>query len=104
MKVKCPERPIDPADWQRHMNVRLRAEFIAGAEEEWRKRNGRPMTAEELGRAPRRYPGDLYDSRGQARRSAHLDRRVRLRPGGFDEIADSDGGAPDRLVDRSASA
>jgi hypothetical protein len=59
MKVKRPERPIDPADWQRHMNRRLRAEFIAGAEEEWRKRTGRPMTAEELGRELRRYPGDI---------------------------------------------
>jgi hypothetical protein len=35
VKVKRPERPIDPADWQRHMNLRLRAEFIVGAEEEW---------------------------------------------------------------------
>jgi hypothetical protein len=59
MKVKRPERPIDPADWQRRMNVRLRAEFIAGAEEEWRKRNGRPMTAEELERVLRRYPADV---------------------------------------------
>jgi hypothetical protein len=40
------------------MNVRLRAEFIAGAEEEWRKRTGRPMTAEELERVVRRYSGD----------------------------------------------
>ena len=59
MKVKRPERPIDRADWQRHMNRRLRAEFIAGAEEEWRKRVGRPMTAEELERELRRYPGDI---------------------------------------------
>jgi hypothetical protein len=59
MKVKRPERPIDPADWQRHMNLRLRAEFIVGAEEEWRKRNGRPMTAQELERVLRRYPGDV---------------------------------------------
>ena len=50
MKVKRPEHPIDPADWQRHMNRRLRAEFIAGAEEEWRKRAGRPMTVAELER------------------------------------------------------
>jgi hypothetical protein len=59
MKVKRPERPIDPADWQRKMNLRLRTEFIAGAEEEWRKRAGRPMTAEELERVLRRYPGDV---------------------------------------------
>jgi hypothetical protein len=59
VKVKRPERPIDPADWQRRMNLRLRAEFIAGAEEEWRKRTGRPMTVEELERVLRRYPGDV---------------------------------------------
>ena len=41
MNVKRPERPIDPADRQRQMNLRLRAEGIAGAEEEWRKRTGR---------------------------------------------------------------
>jgi hypothetical protein len=35
--------------------ARLRAEWIAGAEEEGRKRTGRPMTAEEL----RRYPLDV---------------------------------------------
>lgn len=34
-------------------------EYIAGAEEEWRRRTGRPMTAEELERVLRRYPGDL---------------------------------------------
>ena len=59
MKVKRPSRAVDPADWQRHMNLRLRAEFIAGAEEEWRKQTGRPMTAEDLERMIRRYPGDL---------------------------------------------
>ena len=59
MKVKRPERPIDPADWQRRMSLRLCAEFMAGAEEEWRKRTGRPTTAEELERVLRRYPGDV---------------------------------------------
>jgi hypothetical protein len=58
MKVKRPSRPVDEADWKRHLNERLRAEFIAGAEEEWRKRTGRPMTAEELQRVLRRYQGD----------------------------------------------
>jgi hypothetical protein len=41
------------------MNRRLRAEFIAGAEEECRKRTGRLMTAEELKGVLRRYPGDV---------------------------------------------
>ena len=59
MTVKRPERPIDPADWRRQMDRRLPAEFIAGAEEEWQKRTGRPMTAEELARILRRYPGDV---------------------------------------------
>jgi hypothetical protein len=38
---------------------RARAEYLAGAEEEWRPRTGRPMTAEELERVLRRYPGDV---------------------------------------------
>jgi hypothetical protein len=59
VKVKRPERPIDAADWQRRMNLRLRAEFIAGAEEEWRRRQGRPLMGEELERVLRRYPGDV---------------------------------------------
>jgi len=37
----------------------LRAEFIAGAEEDWRKRTGPPMTVEELEWVMRRYPGDV---------------------------------------------
>jgi hypothetical protein len=45
VKVKRLERPIEPAEWQRRMNLRLRAEYMAGAEDEWRKRTGRPMTA-----------------------------------------------------------
>lgn len=59
MKVKRPERPIEPADWQRRINLRLRAEFITGAEEDWVRRTGRPMTAEELKHALRQYPGDI---------------------------------------------
>ena len=59
MKVKRPTRPVDAAEWKHHLNERLRAEFIAGAEEEWRKRTGRPMTAAELAQMLRRYPGDM---------------------------------------------
>jgi hypothetical protein len=66
VKVKRPSRPVDQAEWQRHINVRLRAEFMAGAEEERRKHTGRPMTAAELRRVLRSYPGDLYG--GQAQR------------------------------------
>jgi hypothetical protein len=37
---------------------RLRAEFIVAAESAWRRRRGRPMTADELRRMLRKYPGD----------------------------------------------
>jgi hypothetical protein len=43
---------------RRRLNERLRAEFIAGAEAQWQKRTGRPMTATELERVLRRYAGD----------------------------------------------
>ena len=46
-------------DRRRRLDERARAEFFAGAEEGWRKRTGRPMTAEELVPVLRRYPGDL---------------------------------------------
>ena len=39
------ERP-NVEERRRRLNERLRAEFLAGAEEEWRKRAGRQMTAE----------------------------------------------------------
>ena len=41
------------------LRVRLRIEWLAAAEEEHRRRTGRPMTAEELERVLRRYPGDV---------------------------------------------
>jgi len=47
------------ADRRRRLNERLRAECIAGAEADWRKWTGRPMTADELERVLRRYPGDV---------------------------------------------
>ena len=53
MKLKRATRPVDERDWQHHLNERLRTEWIAGAEEEWRKRMGR------LERVLRRYPGDV---------------------------------------------
>lgn len=59
MKVKRPTRPTDEADRPRRLNERLRAEFIAGAEEEHRRLTGRPMTREELERVLQRYPGDV---------------------------------------------
>ena len=59
MKVKRPTRPVDEPDWHHRLNQRLRAEFIAGAEEEWRKRTGQPMTVAELERVLLGYPGDV---------------------------------------------
>lgn len=54
------DRRADPVqDRRRRLNERLLAEWTAGAEEEWRRRTGRPMTAEELERVLRRYPGGL---------------------------------------------
>jgi hypothetical protein len=53
---RCQPRP----DVRRQkLRERLRAEWIAGAEEEWCRRTRRALTAEELGRLLRQYPGDV---------------------------------------------
>ena len=57
MTAEHPSR-LDPVERRRRLNERLRAEYIAGAEMEWRKRTGRLMTREELERVLRRFPGD----------------------------------------------
>jgi hypothetical protein len=49
----------DVAMRRARFNEPLRAEFIAGAEEDSRRRLGRGLTAEELERVLRRYPGDV---------------------------------------------
>lgn len=41
------------------LNETLRAAFLAGAEEDSRRRLGRGLTREELERVLRRYPGDV---------------------------------------------
>ena len=41
------------------LRIRLRIEWLAGVEEEHRRRTGRPMTADELERVLRHYPGDV---------------------------------------------
>jgi hypothetical protein len=46
------------------LNERLRQAFIEGAEEDSRRRLGRALTAEELDRVLRRYPGDVGTHRG----------------------------------------
>jgi hypothetical protein len=45
-------------DERRQLNARLRAAFLEGAEEDSRRRLGRGLTAKELERVLRRYPGD----------------------------------------------
>jgi hypothetical protein len=65
MLGRASQRPFESdVERRRRLNERLRAEFIAGAEAEWNKRAGRPMTAEELERVLLRYPGDR-DSTGR---------------------------------------
>jgi len=71
MKVQCPERPIDPAEWQRRINLRLPAECMAGAEEEWRRVYGENLPTSFLIGIIARYPGDpvtLARSRAAGRR------------------------------------
>jgi hypothetical protein len=49
----------DRAAKRRRLNERLRAEFIAGAAEDSRRRLGRGLTREELEPVLRRYPRNL---------------------------------------------
>ena len=43
-------RPVQAEQNRRQrFKERARMEYVAGAEEEWRRRTGRPMTAVELG-------------------------------------------------------
>jgi len=52
-------RPVQAEQNRRQrFKERARMEYVAGAEEEWRRRTGRPMAAAELERVIRRYPGD----------------------------------------------
>jgi hypothetical protein len=63
--VGDPERHIARPDPERRarLNQRLRQAFIEGAEVDMRRLLGRGLTAEELERVLRRYPGDLPESR-----------------------------------------
>jgi hypothetical protein len=54
-----PSQPTDRSKRFRELNRRLRAAFIAGAEERSRREAGRGLTEQELERVLRRYPGDL---------------------------------------------
>jgi hypothetical protein len=57
------EEPPPADDRCTNVNQRLREAFLAGAEEDSRRRLGRGLTAEELERVLRRYPGDLRERR-----------------------------------------
>jgi len=46
------------------LNERLRQAFIEGAEEDSRRRLGRGLTAEEMERVLRHYPGDVVKPKG----------------------------------------
>jgi hypothetical protein len=65
--VNAPRRtkPLDLAERRRGLNERLRAEFIAGAEEQSRKSLRPGLTAEEHERVLRRQPGDLPQGRSE---------------------------------------
>lgn len=52
-------RPPDERFRRQRLSERLRAAFLAGAEEDSRRRLGRGPTREELERVLRRYPGDV---------------------------------------------
>ena len=60
-----PQPHIARPDQERlaRLNQRLRQAFIEGAEVDMRRRLDRGLTAEELERVLRRYPGDLADRR-----------------------------------------
>ena len=45
------------------LNRRLRQAYVEGAEEQSRRQGGRGLTAEELERVLRRYPGDVGERR-----------------------------------------
>ncbi len=57
--VEARNRPESVQDRRQRLRERLRAEFIAGAEEDSRRWLGRGLTAEELERVLRRYPGNI---------------------------------------------
>jgi len=54
-----PRQPIANGPRRRELNRKLRRAFIEGAEERSQRELGRGLTAEELRRVLRRYPGDV---------------------------------------------
>jgi hypothetical protein len=64
-RVPADAKSLGKTDVPRRLNERLRTAFIAGAGEQSRRRLGRGLAPEELGRVLRRYPGtyDVWDER-----------------------------------------
>ena len=58
-----PEGGMDVTHRLSRLNRRLRLAFLAGAEEDSRRRLGRGLTDEELERVLWRYPGDVPERR-----------------------------------------
>jgi hypothetical protein len=56
-----PRQPIENAPGRRELNRKLRRAFLEGAEERSQRELGRGLTADELRRVLRRYPGDLRE-------------------------------------------
>jgi len=56
-----PRQAIEDAQRRRELNRKLRRAFVEGAEERSQRELGRGLTAEELRRILRRYPGDLRE-------------------------------------------
>ena len=54
-----PRQPIEGAPRRTELSRKLRRAFVEGAEERSQRELGRGLTAEELRRILRRYPGDL---------------------------------------------
>jgi len=54
-----PRERIERASREEHLNRKLRRAFVAGTEERSQRELGRGLTADELRRILRRYPGDL---------------------------------------------
>lgn len=57
--MREPKPVLTTEDRRKRLNERLRAQFVAGAEEDSRRRLGRGLSADELERVLRWYPGDL---------------------------------------------
>jgi hypothetical protein len=65
-------RPVDPHQNRRQrFKQRARMEYLAGAEEEWRKRTGRPMTGRRAGACAATVPGGIQIKNVEDPRGCH---------------------------------